>query len=226
MRLILTGIAVAAGISAAMIVLTLRLDPDKYQFVASWLAGSIWGTNWKFVLALLPWVAVLLPFVFYKARVMNYVEPWRTDGYGTWRAGREGASHTASCGGRSRRIFRGGKRRHRFRWSDRSASGETARRSEASTAAAGIGSGWRTVDDLSRYDWPLDSSAFGNSDRHCGRRHRRAVFSVFVGQIEILTIKKGDQNDASGLSFFDAGCGDVLVFQEGFMWSISSTIKK
>jgi len=69
--LILVGIAVAAGISAVMIVLTLRLDPDKYQFVATWLAGSIWGTNWKFVLALLPWIVVLLPFVFYKARAMN-----------------------------------------------------------------------------------------------------------------------------------------------------------
>jgi iron complex transport system permease protein len=70
-RLVLTGIAVAAGISAAMIVLTLRLDPARYQFVATWLAGSIWGTNWTFVLALLPWIAALLPFVFSKARVMN-----------------------------------------------------------------------------------------------------------------------------------------------------------
>ncbi|CAH0121096.1 MULTISPECIES: iron ABC transporter permease [unclassified Paenibacillus] len=70
-RLVLTGIAVAAGISAAMIVLTMRLDPDKYQFVATWLAGSVWGSNWKFVLALIPWIAVLLPFVFFKAGVMN-----------------------------------------------------------------------------------------------------------------------------------------------------------
>ncbi|MGN7469882.1 FecCD family ABC transporter permease [Brevibacillus sp. SAFN-007a] len=70
-RILLTGIAVAAGMSAAMIVLTLKLSPDKYQFVATWLAGSIWGTNWKFVLSLLPWIVVLLPFVFYKARVMN-----------------------------------------------------------------------------------------------------------------------------------------------------------
>lgn len=70
-RLLLTGIAVAAGISAAMIVLTLKLDPDKYQFVATWLAGSIWGTNWKFVLSLLPWIVVLLPVVIYKAQVMN-----------------------------------------------------------------------------------------------------------------------------------------------------------
>ncbi|WP_039836155.1 FecCD family ABC transporter permease, partial [Paenibacillus sonchi] len=70
-RLLLTGVAVAAGMSAAMIVLTLRLDPDKYQFVATWLAGSIWGTRWKFVLSLLPWILILLPYVIYKARVMN-----------------------------------------------------------------------------------------------------------------------------------------------------------
>ncbi|MFC5703933.1 FecCD family ABC transporter permease [Cohnella faecalis] len=70
-RLLLTGIAVAAAISAATIVLTLKLSPEKYQFVANWMAGSIWGTNWKFVGALFPWIAILLPFVFYKARAMN-----------------------------------------------------------------------------------------------------------------------------------------------------------
>lgn len=71
MRLLLTGVAVAAGISSAMIVLTLRLSPENYQFVATWLAGSIWGSNWKFVLSLLPWILVLIPFVYSKARVLN-----------------------------------------------------------------------------------------------------------------------------------------------------------
>lgn len=70
-RMLLVGIGVAAGISAAMIVLTLRLNPEEYQFVASWLAGRIWGTSWKFVVALLPWLILFLPFVFYKAKVMN-----------------------------------------------------------------------------------------------------------------------------------------------------------
>lgn len=70
-RLLLTGVAVAAGISAVMIVLTLRLSPENYQFVAVWLAGSIWGSNWKFVLALLPWIVILLPIAFWKARVLN-----------------------------------------------------------------------------------------------------------------------------------------------------------
>ncbi|MDO3411755.1 iron ABC transporter permease [Saccharibacillus sp. CPCC 101409] len=70
-RMLLVGIGVAAGISAAMIVLTLRLNPDEYQFVASWLAGRIWGASWKFVAALLPWLIIFLPFIFYKAKVMN-----------------------------------------------------------------------------------------------------------------------------------------------------------
>lgn len=70
-RLILVGIAIAAGLHAVMIVLMMKLDPRNFQFVAVWLAGSIWGTNWKFVAALLPWLLVLLPFVIYKARVLN-----------------------------------------------------------------------------------------------------------------------------------------------------------
>lgn len=71
MRMVLVGIAVGVGISAVMIVLTIRLDPETYQFVATWLAGSIWGSNWKFVLSLLPWIVILLPYVFYKGRVLD-----------------------------------------------------------------------------------------------------------------------------------------------------------
>lgn len=71
LRLVLVGIAVQAGISAATIVLTQRLNPDQYQFAATWLAGSLWGANWKFVLTLLPWMAVLIPYVMAKARALN-----------------------------------------------------------------------------------------------------------------------------------------------------------
>src|SRR4051812_40999327 len=38
-RLLLTGIAIAAGISAFTIVLTKRLDPNKFQFVQTWMVG-------------------------------------------------------------------------------------------------------------------------------------------------------------------------------------------
>ncbi|MFC7560363.1 iron chelate uptake ABC transporter family permease subunit [Paenibacillus farraposensis] len=70
-RLLLSGIGIAAGISATMIIITLKLTPESYTFVANWLAGSIWGSNWKFVMALLPWLIILLPFVYYKINVMN-----------------------------------------------------------------------------------------------------------------------------------------------------------
>ncbi|EXX90783.1 iron ABC transporter permease, partial [Paenibacillus darwinianus] len=70
-QLILSGVGVSAGISAAMLVLTIRLDPNEYQFAALWLAGTIWGTSWTFVKALLPWLAVLAPLLFIKACTLD-----------------------------------------------------------------------------------------------------------------------------------------------------------
>ncbi|WP_101698562.1 FecCD family ABC transporter permease [Clostridium minihomine] len=71
MRLILTGVAIQAGISALTTVLVVKLDETQFDFVATWQAGSIWGSNWKFVLALLPWLLVLIPYVLTKARVLD-----------------------------------------------------------------------------------------------------------------------------------------------------------
>lgn len=70
-RLVLSGIGVAAGISAAITILTIQFNPKQYQFIATWLAGSIWGTSWMFVLALLPWLVVLLPYVYSRSNVLN-----------------------------------------------------------------------------------------------------------------------------------------------------------
>ncbi|MDO4284750.1 MAG: iron ABC transporter permease [Eubacteriales bacterium] len=71
LRLILTGIAVQAGLSALTTFLVVRMDETQYSFVATWQAGSIWGTSWQFVLALLPWMLVLFPYVLCKARVLD-----------------------------------------------------------------------------------------------------------------------------------------------------------
>lgn len=70
-RLVLSGIGVAAGVSAAITILTIQFNPKQYQFIATWLAGSIWGTSWMFVLALLPWLVVLLPYVYIKSNILN-----------------------------------------------------------------------------------------------------------------------------------------------------------
>lgn len=71
MRLILTGVAVQAGIWALTTVLVVKLDDSQFDYVATWQAGSIWGSNWKFVLALLPWVLLLIPYVLMKSRVLD-----------------------------------------------------------------------------------------------------------------------------------------------------------
>ena len=70
-RLLLTGIAVGAGLSAVSIILTLQLNPRNLEFVVTWQMGSLWGSNWKFVLALIPWILILLPYVYWKSSVLN-----------------------------------------------------------------------------------------------------------------------------------------------------------
>ncbi len=70
-RLILVGIAVAAGISSLTLLLSLRLDPNIYAFAARWLAGSVWGREWEHVWALLPWIVLLVPFVYSRSRTLD-----------------------------------------------------------------------------------------------------------------------------------------------------------
>ena len=70
-RLILTGVAVQAGILALTTLLVVKLDETQYNFVATWQAGSIWGSNWQFVMALLPWLLGLIPYVMGKSRMLD-----------------------------------------------------------------------------------------------------------------------------------------------------------
>lgn len=70
-RFLLTGISVSVGLIALINVLTLRLHPSKFQYVAVWLAGRITGTTWDHVLALLPWIILLFAFVFYRSRNLD-----------------------------------------------------------------------------------------------------------------------------------------------------------
>jgi iron complex transport system permease protein len=82
LRLILTGVAVQAGISALTTVLVIKLDDTQFDFVVTWQAGSIWGSNWKFVLALLPWLLLLIPYVLFKSLVMDVLNLGDAVAYG------------------------------------------------------------------------------------------------------------------------------------------------
>lgn len=70
-RLVLIGVGFSMALSGAMIVLISSAEREKVEFISKWLAGNIWGTDWPFIWALLPWLVVLLPFTLYKANRLN-----------------------------------------------------------------------------------------------------------------------------------------------------------
>lgn len=59
-KLLLAGIAVNAGFGALTLLGTIRVAPDRYRFVTNWLAGSLWGASWSYVLILLGWLVLLI----------------------------------------------------------------------------------------------------------------------------------------------------------------------
>lgn len=70
-RLVLVGIGFSMALSGVMIVLISSAEREKVDFISKWLAGTIWGADWPFIWAMLPWLLVLIPFTLYKAQRLN-----------------------------------------------------------------------------------------------------------------------------------------------------------
>lgn len=70
-RLVLVGIGFSMALSGLMIILISSAERTKVDFIAKWLAGNIWGSDWPFIWAILPWLVVLIPFTLYKANRLN-----------------------------------------------------------------------------------------------------------------------------------------------------------
>ncbi len=70
-RLIMTGIGIQALIVSFTTLLVVKLDDTQFDFVSAWQAGSIWGSNWTFVLTLLPWVIILFPILYKKSNILD-----------------------------------------------------------------------------------------------------------------------------------------------------------
>ena len=62
-KLVLMGVGFASALSGAR--------QEDVQFISRWLAGSIWGADWPFILALLPWLTISVPILLFKQRAMN-----------------------------------------------------------------------------------------------------------------------------------------------------------
>lgn len=70
-RLILVGIGINAAFAALIIIFQLKMDPNDFMRATVWLSGSLTGADWTYVLALLPWVVLLIPMTLYKSGTLN-----------------------------------------------------------------------------------------------------------------------------------------------------------
>lgn len=70
-RLVLIGVGFSMALSGLMIVIISSAERSKVDFISKWIAGNIWGADWPFIWAILPWLAILIPFTLYKANRLN-----------------------------------------------------------------------------------------------------------------------------------------------------------
>lgn len=69
--MVLVGVGMATALSGGSMTLMSTFDEAQSEFIASWLAGNIWGDEWAFVIAFIPWVFILIPFLLFKSNVLN-----------------------------------------------------------------------------------------------------------------------------------------------------------
>src|SRR5699024_7822503 len=67
----IAGVGFSLARSGLMIVRMSSSDREKVDFIAKWLAGNIWGTDWPRIWARLPGLIVLVPLALYRANQRN-----------------------------------------------------------------------------------------------------------------------------------------------------------
>ncbi|BBW98240.1 iron ABC transporter permease [Geobacillus sp. FSL W8-0032] len=68
---ILTGVGFSMALSGLMIVIISAADRTKVDFIARWLYGNIWGDDWPFIWAMLPWLVIGALIGLYRAKRLN-----------------------------------------------------------------------------------------------------------------------------------------------------------
>ncbi|GAA3406291.1 FecCD family ABC transporter permease [Paenibacillus hodogayensis] len=70
-RLVLIGIGISTAMSALTMFLLISGPSYLAAQVLNWMTGSVYGTNWKHVAALWPWVLIFIPFSLLYAKELN-----------------------------------------------------------------------------------------------------------------------------------------------------------
>ncbi|HDR4571994.1 iron ABC transporter permease [Bacillus cytotoxicus] len=70
-RLLLTGIAIGSGFGAFSMYISLKMKATDFEMAAVWVSGSIYNSNWQYIVAMLPWLIILIPIVKRKAYLLD-----------------------------------------------------------------------------------------------------------------------------------------------------------
>ena len=70
-RLLLIGIGVNIAFTSLLTIFQLKFTTQEFNRVMAWTSGSIWGSNWKYVMAILPFILIIMALTLYKARYLD-----------------------------------------------------------------------------------------------------------------------------------------------------------
>lgn len=70
-RLLLIGIGINVAFTSLLTIFQLRFTTQEFNRVMAWTQGSIWGSNWKYVLTISPFIVLLMILTSYKARYLD-----------------------------------------------------------------------------------------------------------------------------------------------------------
>jgi iron complex transport system permease protein len=70
-RLLLVGVAIGFGAHAAMLLFSLRMSYSMYNYVLTWMSGTLAAGDWQSIRMLAPCCLLLIPLTLGRARVLN-----------------------------------------------------------------------------------------------------------------------------------------------------------
>ena len=70
-RFLLTGVGVNAGITAIISFYQLNMSKGDYNQVLTWTTGSLWGSNWNYILLTFPLITVLILLVLFRSKILD-----------------------------------------------------------------------------------------------------------------------------------------------------------
>lgn len=72
-RFILAGIGINAGFSALISFYQLSISKGDYNQVLTWISGSLWGSNWNYILLTFPIILLLIIITLIKSKTLDVI---------------------------------------------------------------------------------------------------------------------------------------------------------